>query len=75
MKIPDRILIDGRAYSWKTILELRRAQLEEWKASRPQQAALFDMKDDQRPPAERTAAGRYQEPTLLAWLADGQLRR
>jgi hypothetical protein len=25
---------------------------------------LFELKEDHRPAAERTAAGRYQEPTL-----------
>ena len=70
MKMPDRVMIEGRAYSWKAILELRRAQLEEWKASQPRQAALFELKEDRRPAAERNAAGRYQEPTLLAWLAE-----
>lgn len=74
MKIPDRIVIDGRAYSWKSILELRRAQLEEWKAARPQQPALFALMEDRRPSAERAAAGRYQEPTLLAWLTDPHSR-
>jgi hypothetical protein len=68
-KTPDRIVIEGRPYSWKAILELRRAQLEEWKASQPSQPALFELKDDSRPAAERTAAGRYQEPTLLGLLA------
>lgn len=74
MKAPDRSVIEGRAYSWKSILELRRAQLEEWKAARPQQPALFDVKDDRRPAAERTATGRYLEPTLLAWLTGGRPR-
>jgi hypothetical protein len=27
---------------------------------------LFELKDDCRPTAERTAAGRYLEPTLFA---------
>jgi hypothetical protein len=35
-----------------------------WRAAQPQQPALFELKDDHRPAAERTAAGRYQEPTL-----------
>lgn len=70
MKAPDRIMIAGRVYRWRTILELRRAQLEEWKALQPQQPALFEMQDDRRPETERTAAGRYREPTLLAWLTE-----
>ena len=31
MKAPDTIVIDGRAYSWKRLLELRREQLEAWR--------------------------------------------
>jgi len=70
MKRPDMITIEGRAYSWRAILEARRAQIEAWKAAQPQQPALFDLKEDHRPPAERSAAGRYQEPTLLMFLRD-----
>jgi len=65
MKRPDTIVIGGRAYSWRVILELRRVQIEAWKAAQPQQPALFDLKTDCRPRAERTAAGRYSEPSLL----------
>ena len=70
MKAPDTIIIEGRAYSWRVILELRRAQIEGWKAAQLQQAALFELIDDRRPEPERTAAGRYREPTLLTWLQD-----
>lgn len=70
MKRPDTIMIEGRAYSWRVILELRRAQLEAWRAAQPQQPALFELRDDSRPKAERTAAGRYAEPTLLWILND-----
>jgi hypothetical protein len=70
MKRPDTIIIEGRAYSWRALLELRRAQLEAWEAARPQQPALFDLKHDHRPAAECTAAGRYREPTLPALLQD-----
>lgn len=68
MKSPDTIIIGGHAYSWWQILELRRKQLEAWKAARPDQPALFPLKEDSRPAGERTAAGRYSEPTLLALL-------
>lgn len=70
MKAPDTIVIDGRAYSWRALCEQRRAQLEAWHAAHPRQPALFPMKDDARPAAERTAAGRYREPTLLALLRE-----
>ena len=72
MKRPDKIVIEGRAYSWRAILDARRAQIEEWKAAQPQQPALFALKDDCRPAAERSAAGRYEEPTLLSLLQERQ---
>ena len=64
MAKPDVILIDGHEYSWQQICELRRQQIEAWKAVQPKQPALFDLKEDHRPAAERTAAVRYQEPTF-----------
>jgi len=36
---------------------IRRQQLEAWKAAQPKQPSLFELKDDRRPLAERTAAG------------------
>ncbi|MGD9537139.1 MAG: hypothetical protein AB7P52_05220 [Alphaproteobacteria bacterium] len=70
MAMPDIIIIDGRAYSWRALMEHRRRQLDAWRAAQPQQPALFELKDDRRPAAERTARGRYEEPTLLAGLKD-----
>jgi hypothetical protein len=35
-------------------------------AAQPRQLALFELKDDCRPATERTAAGRYAEPTFFA---------
>jgi len=32
--------------------------------AKAKQPTLFELKDDYRPPAERTAAGRYLEPSL-----------
>ena len=54
-------MIDGRTYSWLWLCEIRRRQLDAWKAARPQQPALFDLKDDSRPAWEHNAA-----PSLLA---------
>jgi hypothetical protein len=54
--------IDGKRYAWKDILKERREQLQQ---SRQPQPTLFDLKEDARPPTERTAAGRYLEPTLF----------
>ena len=70
MRPPDRIMIDGRAYSWRRIVKLRRLQVEAWKASRPRQSALFELREDRRSSAERTAAGRFEESILLAWLSE-----
>ena len=66
MAKPDIIVIDGHGYSWQQLCELRRQQLEAWRAAQSAQPALFEMKHDVRPAAERTAAGRYQEPSLFA---------
>lgn len=66
MKAPDTIIIEGRAFSWRAILDLRRMQLEAWRAAQPQQPALFELRKDRRPAAERSAAGRYREPTLFS---------
>ncbi|MBV8978189.1 MAG: hypothetical protein JO261_04380 [Alphaproteobacteria bacterium] len=71
MSRPDTILIDGRAYRWRDIVELRRQQLEAWKAARPEQPALFALKTDSRPATDSTAAGRYREPSLLDGLGQG----
>jgi hypothetical protein len=36
-----------------------------WSVEQPTQLALFELKDDCRPAAERTAAGRYEQPTFF----------
>lgn len=61
----DAVIIEGRAYSWRALLELRRAQREAAKAARGTQLTLFELRNDRRPAAERSAAGRYTEPGLL----------
>lgn len=62
---PDTIIIDGRAYSWRALLELRRLQIQEWKQACLTQPALFPLQQDYRPNAERSAAARYLEPGLF----------
>jgi hypothetical protein len=57
------VMPDGKRYEWKTIHELRRAQIME--ARRISQIQLFELKHDARPLSERTAAGRYLEPSLF----------
>lgn len=56
--------IEGKRFLWRDLVKLRREQRQA-SANAPQ-AVLFPLIEDRRPPAERTAAGRYQEPTLFA---------
>ena len=72
MKPPDTLVVDGHGFSWRRLCQLRRQQVEAWKQARPHQPALFEMKEDARPMTERRAAGRYSEPSLLAWLEEGR---
>jgi len=65
MAHPDILIVDGHAFSWQRLCDLRRQQLEERKKAEARQLALFELRTDCRPRAERTAAGRYLEPTLL----------
>ena len=58
------IEIDGKRYLWRDLLQLRREQRKA--QSRAQQPALFELRDDCRPVAERTAAARYLEPSLFS---------
>jgi len=58
------IEIDGKRYLWREVLQLRREQKKAH--ARALQPTLFELKDDCRPAAERSAAGRYQEPSLFA---------
>jgi hypothetical protein len=65
MAKPDTLIIDGHAFSWQRLCDLRRQQLEVWKKAEARQLALFELQTDHRPRAERTAEGRYREPSLL----------
>lgn len=64
----DVFILDGHAYSWRWLCDLRRQQLAARAAARARQLALFELQDDRRPATERTAAGRYLEPSLLPLL-------
>ena len=58
------ILINGQHLCWADLVkERKRQQAARAKAKQP---ALFELVEDRRPPAERTVAGRYQEPTLFS---------
>jgi hypothetical protein len=70
MTRPDILFVDGQAFSWRRLCELRRQQIEAWTKSKARQPALFELKTDCRPRAERTAAGRYQQPSLLDGIRD-----
>ncbi len=64
--MPRYIMIDGKRYAWRDILALRREQRQ---MPLPQ-PTLFELKEDARPAPQRTAAGRYAEPSLF----DGEPR-
>jgi hypothetical protein len=72
MAKPDTIIIDGHAHSWRQLCELRRQQLDAWREAEGTQPALFQLKEDHRPAAERSASGRYLEPTLLALMVESE---
>ena len=44
MRKPDILIVDGHAFSWKRLCELRKAQLEAWQAAQARQPALFELK-------------------------------
>jgi hypothetical protein len=61
---------EGRRVLWRDIVKLRRAQLAA--ATKATQPALFELKEDCRPASQRTAAGRYAEPSLLSLFDKGE---
>jgi hypothetical protein len=64
MALPRFIEIDGRRYLWRDLVALRRAQ-----ATPPEPPpTLFPLREDHRPAGERSAAGRYSEPSLFTML-------
>lgn len=58
------IEIDGKRYLWRDSLRLRREQRKAH--AKAPQPPLFPLREDRRPPSERTAAGRYLEPSLFS---------
>jgi len=56
------IVIDGKRYLWREILQLRR---EQRKTARQPQMTMFELREDSRPASQRTAEGRFSEPTLF----------
>jgi len=64
MPLPRFIDIDGRRYAWRDLVALRQAQAQ----PRAVQPTLFELREDHRPPGERSAAERYREPNLFTRL-------
>ena len=61
MSLPRFIEIEGRRFLWRDLVTLRRAQAQ----PRAEQPVLFELREDHRPPGERSAAERYREPSPL----------
>jgi hypothetical protein len=61
--------IDGKRHLWRDVLQRRREQL--LACAKAEQPVLFELKEDHRPEADRTAAGRYLEPSLFT-VIDGE---
>jgi hypothetical protein len=68
MSRPAFIEIDGKPVRWRDLVAQRRDQLRAHAAGA--QLTLFELKQDRRPESDRTASGRYREPTLFADIAD-----
>ena len=64
MPLPRFIDIDGHRYLWRDLVALRRTQA----TPRAAQPVLFPLRDDSRPAGERSAAERYQTPSLFTRL-------
>ena len=64
MSNPKFIEIDGKRLLWRDVLQLRREQKQTCASA--VQPALFELHEDRRPQTDRTAAGRYLEPSLFS---------
>jgi hypothetical protein len=60
MPLPRYVDLDGKRYLWRDLVVLRRAQ------ATPKQPTLFELREDCRPAGERSAAERYEAPSLFA---------
>ena len=68
MPRPITLVLDGKRYRWADLLRQRRAQRA---APQAAQLPLFaDLPADRRPAHERTASGRYRQPSLFTRLDD-----
>jgi hypothetical protein len=66
MSNPKFIEIDGKRLLWRDVLQLRRQQKHACASA--VQPALFELHEDRRPLSDRTATGRYLEPSLFTLL-------
>ena len=66
MSNPKFIEIGGKRLLWRDVLQLRREQKQACAGA--VQPALFELHEDRRPVSDRTAAGRYLEPSLFTLL-------
>ena len=65
MPRPDILIVDGHGFNWQRLGELRKQQLDAWRESQARQLALFELKEDSRPAAERSGSRRYEALTML----------
>lgn len=63
MPAPKYIEIDGKRILWRDLVQKRRQQKAAY--AKAEQPALFELKDDRRLVADRSAAGRYLAPSLF----------
>lgn len=66
MTLPKFIDIDGKRFLWRDIVALRQEQCRAAALAAPVQPPLFELHEDIRPAAERTAAARYFSPSLFS---------
>ena len=64
--VPKFIVIDGKRFAWRDLLQRRREQLVA--AAKVEQPFPFELKEDHGPASQRSAAGRYREPSLFSLL-------
>ena len=65
MRNPKFIEIEGKRLLWRDVLKLRREQKQA--CANAAQLSLLELHEDRRTPADRTAAGRYLEPSLFSF--------
>jgi hypothetical protein len=66
MAKPDILIVDGHAFSWQRLCDLRRQQTEAWKKSKARQPALFEFQTDYRPAPNRQRRGGIGSRACLA---------